>query len=143
MATPDSLSVLIVDEDPDILAFFARILSMNGIRALLARTPDEAMGIAKRGYVPIDLVMTDLALRSSPGEGDFASGRDLVEDLRRTRPEIKALFMSSYLDSGVIRVQLMDRNFETSSKNPDHEGLIESIRRAARVPRTYSAGMRQ
>jgi DNA-binding NtrC family response regulator len=143
MAASDSLSVLVVDEDPDILAFFARILSINGIRALLARTPDEAMGIAKRGYVPIDLVMTDVALRSSPGNGEFASGRDLVEDLRRTRPEIKSLFMSSYLDSGVIRVRLMDRDFETTSKNPDHEGLIESIRRATRAPRVHFAGTRQ
>src|SRR5580698_483772 len=48
-----SLSVLVINEDAEILSFFARILDGNGIRALLARDAGEAVGIAKRGYVPI------------------------------------------------------------------------------------------
>jgi CheY-like chemotaxis protein len=124
-----SLSVLVINEDAEILAFFARILDSNGIRALLARDAGEAIGIAKRGYVPIDLVLTDFALNP-----------DAVGGLRLLRPEVRALYMSAFLDSGVIRIELVDRGFHTTSRNSDHGGLIESIRIAAAAPRTRTSG---
>jgi CheY-like chemotaxis protein len=136
MPASQSPSVMIVDEEPDILAFFAKILDANGIRALLARTSSEAVEIAKRGYVPIDIIVTDVALRASdnPAIDSFASGRDLVAAIRQLRPDVRSLFMSAYLDSGVIRIQLIDREFNTTSANPNDTGLIESIRKAATAP---------
>ena len=136
----DSLSVLIVDEDPDILSFFARMLDSNGLRALLARNPKEALGIAKRGYVPIDVIVTDVALRADSIGPEMTSGHDLVDRLRELRPDAKALYMSAYLDAGVIRIEMMDRGFETTSHNPDTKGLIDSIRRAATAPMVHRAG---
>jgi two-component system, cell cycle sensor histidine kinase and response regulator CckA len=128
---PDSdfLSVLVINETAEILSFFARMLDGNGIRALLARNADEAVGIAKRGYVPIDLVLTDVAV-----------GPDDADRLRQLRPEVRVLYMSAYLDSGVIRIELMDRGFHTTSKVSDHGGLIESIRAAAARPLVHMAG---
>ena len=66
-----SPSVLVIDEQPAILAFFARILTAGGMRALLARNSGEAIGIAERGYVPIDLVLSNVLLRddASPPVG--------------------------------------------------------------------------
>jgi DNA-binding NtrC family response regulator len=124
-----SLSVLVINEDADILSFFARILDSSGIRALLARDAEEAVGVAKRGYVPIDLVLTDIAL-----------GPEAVDQLRRLRPEVRVLYMSAYLDSGVIRIELVDHAFQTTSKTSDHGGLIEAIRTAATRPLTFMAG---
>lgn len=137
-----SLSVLVVDEEPEILGFFARILDANGIRALLARTPNEALAIARRGYVPVDLVVTDVALRpdGNPAQEAFASGRDLFQAVRDLRPDVRSLYMSAYLDGGVIRLRMIDREFNTDSKNPDDLGLIETIRRAANAPRVHHAG---
>ncbi len=141
-AAEESLSVLVVDEEPDILAFFARMLDANGIRALLARTPGEALGIAQRGYVPIDVVLSDVALRPTgdPTSESSISGRDLLQEIRRLRPEARSLFMSAYLDSGIIRVQMVDREFNTDSKNPDDSGLIACIRRTATAPMVHHAG---
>jgi DNA-binding NtrC family response regulator len=136
----DSLSVLIVDEDPDILSFFARMLDSNGMRALLARSPKEALGIAKRGYVPIDVVITDVALRTDLAGSELTNGYDLVARLRELRPDIRPIYMSAYLDAGVIRIEIMDRGFETTSKDPDTQGLIDSIRRVAGAPMAYAAG---
>jgi len=136
----DSLSVLVVDEDPEILSFFARVLDINGMRALLARNQDEAIGIAKRSYVPIDLVLTDVLLKPDDGTPELGSGPLLVERLRELRPEVRALYMSAYLDAEVIRIELMDRGFETTSKNSDNQGLLESIRRAAAAPLVRRVG---
>jgi CheY-like chemotaxis protein len=137
----DSLSVLVVDEEPEILSFFARILDSNGVRALLARTPEEALGIAKRGYVPIDLLLTDVFLKTGAGvPGDEIKGSSLVDQVREIRPDIRALYMSARIDAEVIRVELMERGFQTTSEHADDRGLIESICTAASAPLVRRAG---
>jgi DNA-binding NtrC family response regulator len=130
----DCLSVLVVDEEPEILSFFARILDANGMRALLARNAKEAMAIAKRGYVPIDVVLTDVFLKPDSRSPDVTSGTELVDRLRELRPEIRAMYMSASLEFEVIRIELKDRAFETTSDSPDDQGLIELIRTAATKP---------
>jgi DNA-binding NtrC family response regulator len=143
MATnSSSLSVLVIDDDAQILSFFARILDSNGIRALLARSADEAVGIAKRGYVPIDLVLTDVALKPESAASDPYSGPELVDRIRQLRPEVRALYMSAFVDSEVIRIELVDRGFHTTSKSADDGGLIGSIRTAAAKPLVHTAGSR-
>jgi DNA-binding NtrC family response regulator len=137
-----SLSVLVIDDDAEILSFFARILDSNGIRALLARNADEAIGIAKRGYIPIDLVLTDVVLKTKSAASDPESGHELVDRLRQLRPEVCALYMSAYVDSEVIRIELVDRGFHTTSKSADDGGLIGSIRTAAAKPLVRTAGGR-
>jgi DNA-binding NtrC family response regulator len=136
----DTLSVLVVDEDPEILSFFARVLDINGMRALLARNQDEAIGIAKRSYVPIDLVLTDVSIKPDAETSDLSSGPLLVERLRELRPEVRALYMSAHLDAEVIRIELMDRGFETTSNSSDTQGLLESIRSAAAAPLVRRVG---
>lgn len=126
-----SLSVLVVDEEPAILSFFARILDTSGIRALLARDPGEAISIARRGYLPIDLVLTDVLLKHDDSVPDVGSGTDLVDRLRELRPDVRALYMSAYIDHDVIRIELLDRALYYTSKSSDQRGLIESIRSAA------------
>jgi CheY-like chemotaxis protein len=134
MAAGDSLSVLVIDESTEILCFFARILNANGMRALLARSASEAIGIAKLGYVPIDLVLTDVLLKPDAAAPDLGGGPELVDRLREWRPDIRALYMSAYLDSEVIRIELMERWFQITSKSSDDPGLIESIRIAVAAP---------
>ena len=134
VAVVDSLSVLVVDEEPEVLSFFARLLDANDMRALLARNAVEAIGIAKRGYVPIDLVVTDVALRAETSGPEVTGGHDLIALIRELRPDTRALFMSACLDAGVVRIELMDRAVETNSKNPDDAGLIDSIRLAVTRP---------
>src|ERR1022692_3386672 len=103
------LSVLVIDEDAEVLSFFAKILGSNGIRALLARNAGEAVGIAKRGYVPIDLVLTGVLLKPDAAAPGLGSGPELVDRLRELRPDVRALYMSARVDSGVIRIELVDR----------------------------------
>jgi len=136
----DALSVLVIDEETEVLCFFAGILNANGMRALLARNANEAIGIANRGYVPIDLVLTDVLLKPNAAMPDLDSGLELVNKLRRLRPEIRALYMSARLDSEVIRIALMDREFFPVWKRSDDPGLIEAIRAAACAPLVHAAG---
>jgi CheY-like chemotaxis protein len=110
MAGSDPLSVLVVDEEVSILAFLARILDANGIRALLARSADEALSIARRSYVPINLILTDVTVREAANDSVSESpGAQLASRLRQIRPDARVLYMSAYTDAGIIRIRLMNR----------------------------------
>jgi hypothetical protein len=108
------------------------------MRALLARSPDEAIGIASRGYIPIDLVLTEVSLQPDTATPGIRSGQELVDRIRELRPEVRVLYMSASLDSGMIRVELT--SLQGTSKTSDSQGLIESIRTAAAAPLVLRMG---
>lgn len=138
MLNSDPLSVLVVDEEPAILDFIARLLDNNGMRALLARSAREAMEIAQRGYVPIDLILTDIVVKDSGTDSGVSeiTGAELLNRLRQIRPGTRALYMSAYVDAGVIRIQPMSRQSEEPGKSSDGN-LIDSILTAATAPLTF------
>jgi CheY-like chemotaxis protein len=129
MASSDPLSVLVVDEDASVLAFLARLLDANGIRALLARSAEEALGIAQRDYVPINLLLTDVTVREAVNDSvSESAGAQLASRLRQIRPDARVLYMSAYTDSGIIRIQLMNRPQESQPDTAARNDLIASIR---------------
>jgi CheY-like chemotaxis protein len=147
MAGSEPLSVLVVDEDASILTFLARLLDANGIRALLARSAEEAMSIAQRSYIPINLILTDVTVREAADDSvSESAGAQLVSRLRQIRPEARVLYMSAYTDAGVIRIQLMN-----GQQRPRPEGapgdktggsdLIAAIRGEAVASIAAHAGM--
>lgn len=74
--SPDQArSLLVVDDDGEILSLVARFLRSNGFRVQTARNGAEMHEALK--HVPVDLIVLDLML---PGTG----GLDLCRDLRRT-----------------------------------------------------------
>ncbi len=127
----DTLSVLVVDENPDVLTFFVRLLDANRIRALVARNAAEAIAIVERSYVPIDLILANVLLPPDPALPDRGDGPDLVDRLRLLRPNVPARYMSAWVDSGVIRIELLERGLHHMSRTPDDPGLVEAIRNAA------------
>lgn len=124
-----TMSVLVVDEEPAILAGIARMLDSNGVRPLLARSAPEAIEIAKRNYVPIDLILTDVEI---PG----LSGQELFDQLREVRPELRVLYMSARNDSGVIRIEVM-HHMRDAFAGPM---LAESVRAAFAAPMVRTSG---
>ena len=135
MAGSDPLSVLVVDEDTSVLAFLARILDANGIRALLARSAEEALSIAQRNYVPINLVLTDVTVREAVNDSVSESdGAQFASRLRQIRPDARVLYMSAYTDAGIIRIQLMNQGTVGND-------LIAAIRGEAVASMVAHAGM--
>jgi response regulator RpfG family c-di-GMP phosphodiesterase len=125
-------SVLVVDEDPAILIFIARILDTNGMRALLARNGSEAVEIAQRHDIPINLIVANAAILEQQDP-------QLLDQLRRIRPGVRDLSMAACVDSGVIRIQLMTGGHGAEPAVCDG-GLVESIRKSANAPRARHAG---
>jgi len=132
--TGDGPSVLVVDAETPVLALLSSILRNNGFRALLARTPEEALEIASRQYVPIDLVLSNIAI----GDG---SGPDLTDKLRAIRPGVRVLYMSACVDSGAIRVQLMQQMDPGVYEPQGAESLPDAVRGTLRGTNHMRAGV--
>jgi response regulator RpfG family c-di-GMP phosphodiesterase len=126
------ISVLVVDEEPSILVSIARVLDANGMRALLARNGTEAVEIAERSYLPIDVILANAAIL------EFYEPQ-LLDRLRRIRPGVRDLSMAACVDRGVVRIQLRVGGAGVESAVCD-AGLVESIRTSASTSLVRRAG---
>jgi CheY-like chemotaxis protein len=82
-------TILIVDDEPEVLALTTSILRSQGYTILATGDPREALRIARSRPESLDLLLTDVVM---PG----MNGRELAGRLRVFRPGIKVLFMSAY-----------------------------------------------
>jgi signal transduction histidine kinase len=84
------LSVLLVDDDPLVLASTAGMLEELGHGVVEAEGPAPALDRVRSG-LPVDLVVTDYGM---PG----MSGTDLTRELRRLRPGLPVILATGYGD---------------------------------------------
>jgi two-component system cell cycle sensor histidine kinase/response regulator CckA len=82
-------TILIVEDEPDILKLCALMLERRGYNVLTSDTPGEAIKIAERYPGHINLLLTDVIM---PG----MKGTELSQKLESTYPDLKTLFMSGY-----------------------------------------------
>ena len=80
-------TILLVDDNLEVLALAADILRASGYAVLSTRDPREALRIARTRGGPLHLLLTDVVM-------PLMSGRQLAEELRGIRSEVKVLFMS-------------------------------------------------
>src|SRR5439155_1911701 len=89
-------TVLLVEDAPQVRSVTRRVLERAGYVVLEASEGAVALQMAGRHVGPIHLLLTDLVM---PGLG----GRQIADELLRSRPETKVLFMSGYTDDAVLR----------------------------------------
>jgi two-component system cell cycle sensor histidine kinase/response regulator CckA len=116
-------TVLVVEDDPQILALVLRCLGEAGYCTLGAPTAAEGEQHAARHAGPIHLLLSDVVLPR-------ASGVELSERLLAVRPEMRVLFTSGFSEQGlagrpatVARPRLLEKPFSP-------EGLLREVRAA-------------
>jgi PAS domain S-box-containing protein len=82
-------TILLVEDEPDILEMTRIMLEEKGYSVLSAATPAIAIEMARAQTDRINLLITDVIMPEM-------NGRDLAEQLTELFPEIKLLFMSGY-----------------------------------------------
>jgi len=93
--------VLVVEDEASLRGLLDRMLSSLKYRVTVAADGSEALDLIEgRGLRP-DLVITDVVMPRM-------SGRELVERLRKIRPDIKVLFMSGYTDNAIVHHGVLD-----------------------------------
>jgi CheY-like chemotaxis protein len=92
---PRRPTVLVVDDEPTVRDVVLRVLQSEPLELLGASGGLEALAVARRHPVPIDLLLTDLQM-------PVMDGRALAQTLRAANPVLKVLFFSAY-SGGLFR----------------------------------------
>ena len=82
-------TILLVEDEPSILAIGQALLESLGYQVLGVSTPGEAIHLAQTHPGDIHLLMTDVVMPEM-------NGRDLAQQILALRPHLKRLFMSGY-----------------------------------------------
>jgi PAS domain S-box-containing protein len=112
-------SVLIVDDDRHLRRLVSQILREQGYTVIEAKDAEEALRIASSAD-PIDLVLSDVTM---PG----IKGPELIQLLRKIRPNLRALLMSGYTEDFIHDQGFIDHAVPFLSKPFSKEDLILKI----------------
>lgn len=85
----DQETILLVEDEPDILSLCKFELEQTGYIVLSATTPNEAIQLAEQYQGRIALLLTDVVIAEM-------NGCDLAKKLLLINPQLKVLFMSGY-----------------------------------------------
>ena len=119
-APPETL--LVVEDEPDMLEIESDTLSELGYQVLSAPSGPDAIAVAARHPTPIDLLVTDVVM---PG----MNGWQLATRLRSTQPRMRELFVSGFAVS-VISSHGVPPDVRLLRKPFSHSGLAQAVRDA-------------
>jgi PAS domain S-box-containing protein len=94
-------TILVVEDDRDVRSYIVDTLRELDYRVLEAADAEAALGLIERGERRIDLLLTDVVL---PGR----SGRQLVDQVIKSRPDIKVLYMTGYSRNAIVHQGRLD-----------------------------------
>jgi CheY-like chemotaxis protein len=116
-----SETVLVVDDEADILENVATILSEFGYHILTASSADAALAMLSEED-RIDLLFTDVIM---PG---VVSANELAAQARELHPEIRVLFTSGYTENAMIHNGRLDDGVNLLSKPYGRADLASAVR---------------
>jgi two-component system cell cycle sensor histidine kinase/response regulator CckA len=90
-----SETVLLVEDEESVRELVREALEGRGYNVCSARNGNEALAIAARQELKIDLMITDVVM---PGMG----GRELVNRMAAVRPGIRVLYLSGYTEDAIV-----------------------------------------
>ena len=92
-----SETILLVEDDHDVLALERQALESYGYRVLPARDGVEALRVAAETKTPVQLLLTDVVMPQM-------NGRELASRLTQLSPDLRVLFVSGYTpDASLLR----------------------------------------
>jgi two-component system cell cycle sensor histidine kinase/response regulator CckA len=116
-------TILLVEDEPSILALTKKMLERQGYIVLAARTPGEATDLAKAHEGEIHLLMTDVVMPEM-------NGRVLARNLLFLYPKIKRLFMSGYTADIIAHHGVLDEGVHFIQKPFSVQDLATGVRGA-------------
>ena len=116
-----SETILLVEDDEMVRGLAKRILQRQGYRVIETNDGDEAYLQSRKHAGEIHLLLTDVIM---PG----MNGKQLYEELARTRPNLKALLMSGYTENVIIHHGVLDEGTAFIQKPFSIESLAIAVR---------------
>ncbi|MCB8820292.1 hybrid sensor histidine kinase/response regulator [Microvirga rosea] len=112
-------TLLVVEDEPVVRTLVVEMLQDMGYRVLSAGDGAEGLRILHAGET-IDLLLTDVGL---PG----LNGRQLADAALQSRPRLKVLFMTGYVENNLLKSGFLGPGMEVISKPIAFDSLVEKI----------------
>jgi len=119
-------TILLVEDEEGVRGYGKLILETHGYTVLAADSGRCALALAE-AHGDINLLLTDVVMPEM-------SGRELAEELHRSRPEIKVLYMSGYTDDTIVRHGVIQATDAFLHKPFSPLGLTRKIRQILDTP---------
>jgi len=116
-------TVLLVEDEPSILAMTSAMLKHLGYTALTAAAPEEALRLAEEHAGEIHLLVTDVIMPKM-------NGRELATKLQSLYPHMACLFMSGYTANVIAAHGVLDDGMHFIQKPFSMRGLGTKVREA-------------
>jgi PAS domain S-box-containing protein len=129
-AAPET--ILMVEDEDGVRNVARRALESRGYRVLVAADGREARALAEDAAPAIDLLITDLVM---PGMG----GHELANLLRASRPGLRVLFISGYVDDQLVRRDLEEEGTAFLAKPFSLDQLAARVRAVLDAPPAAAA----
>jgi PAS domain S-box-containing protein len=118
---PGHETVLVVEDDRDVRAYLVELLRDLNYCVLSAHDAVSALGLIETSDIRIDLLLTDVVL---PG----MNGRQLAEQAKDRRPNLKVLFTTGYSRNAIVHQGRLDPGVAMIQKPLIREDLAARIR---------------
>ncbi|MBI5847311.1 MAG: response regulator [Nitrospirae bacterium] len=112
--------ILVVDDDPNILAYLSALLKKHGFAALVCENAAEALSCLRQE--PIAVVLTDIKMPD-------VSGLELLHDIRRLNAEIPVILMTGNADLDLAIEAINKGALSFLTKPLNREYLISALNR--------------
>ena len=116
-------TILLVEDEPDLLEMMRQTLETGGYSVLHANSAEEALEVAGNFVDQIDLLLTDVILKTG------MDGTVLAERLRGVRPGVRVIFISGYNDVLITTAQQQARDALTLPKPFSTSLLRDKVRK--------------
>jgi two-component system cell cycle sensor histidine kinase/response regulator CckA len=117
-----SETVLLVEDEQEVRLLAHRLLSQQGYRVLEATNGEEALYVAqKQSGEKIHLLLTDVVM---PRMG----GKELADQLKILRPDIKVLYTSGYTDDAIVHHGVLEPGIHFLQKPFSLKTLSHKVR---------------
>jgi CheY-like chemotaxis protein len=117
--TPETLHVLVVDDEEPIRIYVNRVLRKAGHHTKVAGDAAEALRLA-RTFGPFDVLVTDLVMPE-------VSGDELARQLRAMQPDLPVLYVTGFSDQLFAERHLLWEGEAFLDKPFSPKGLLEAL----------------
>jgi two-component system, cell cycle sensor histidine kinase and response regulator CckA len=115
-------TILLLEDNEELRTMLAAILRGFGYTVLSAEDGRHGVAVAQEHQGKIDLVLADIAM-------PHLSGPQAVQQIRRARPEVKALLMTGFADPALLERETFE-NASILEKPTTPEALARAVREA-------------
>ncbi len=114
-------TILVAEDDPDVRGFTIEMLSELGYSIIEAPEGETALRLLDTNR-DVAMLFTDIGLPNG------MNGRQLADEARRRRPDLKVLFTSGYARNAIVHHGRVDPGVELLVKPFTYAGLAAKIR---------------